>query len=93
LLFDGEQAADMTAAVNRALALFGSPDWRSMQRNAMRGDFSWVRPAQQYIALYLGIVAPEVSGMFVDALQQATDASLQLADDSPAPVPLNAALA
>jgi hypothetical protein len=31
--------------------------------------------------------------MFVDALQQATDASLQLADDSPAPVPLNAALA
>jgi starch synthase len=93
LLFDGEQAADMTAAVNRALALFGGADWRGMQRNAMSGDFSWVRPAQQYIALYLGVVAPAVSGMFVDALQQATDASPGIADDLPSTLPLNAALA
>jgi starch synthase len=93
VLFDGEQAVDMAAAVNRALALFGSADWRGMQRNAMSGDFSWARPARQYIALYLGVVAPEVSGMFVDALQQAADASLRFPDALPAAVPLNAALA
>jgi len=93
LLFDGEQPADMATAVNRALALFGTADWRDMQRNAMRGDFSWARPAQQYIALYLGVVAPEVTGMFVDALQQAADASFPFPDPLQTAVSLNAALA
>jgi starch synthase len=67
VLFDGEQAADMAAAVNRALVLFGSTDWRTLQRNAMAGDFSWERPAQRYIALYRGIAAPSVADALRDA--------------------------
>jgi starch synthase len=67
VLFDGEQAADMVAAVNRTLALFGSAEWRTMQRNAMAGDFSWERPAQRYIALYRSIAALSVWSSLRDA--------------------------
>ena len=77
VLFDGEQAADMVAAVNRTLALFGSADWSTMQRNAMAGDFSWECPAQRYIALYRSIAASSVWSSLRDAsLAEPLDAPL-----------------
>ena len=53
ILFDGEDADSMTAAVSRAFALYANPSrWHAMQCNAMAADFSWEQPAQEYIAVY-----------------------------------------
>lgn len=53
ILFDGEDPANMTAAVSRAFALYENPSrWHAIQCNAMAADFSWEQPAQEYIALY-----------------------------------------
>lgn len=61
ILFDGETAEDMIAAVSRAFELYARPnEWHCMQRNAMSADFSWDQPADDYMAVYKQI-APEVA--------------------------------
>ena len=43
--------------IERAAALWRQPEaWRRLQRNAMRGDVSWRRPAALYAALYRDLV-------------------------------------
>ncbi len=43
----------LTGAIARAAALWRSPaQWRQVQRNAMRTDVSWRRPAAYYAGLY-----------------------------------------
>ncbi|HUN41829.1 MAG TPA: glycogen synthase GlgA [Acetobacteraceae bacterium] len=43
----------LEAALRRTAALWQQPDaWQRLQRNAMRQDVSWRRPAVQYAALY-----------------------------------------
>lgn len=52
-LFDGESAEAMTEAATRAIEAFMRPtSWRSLQRNAMRADFTWQAPVAQYAILY-----------------------------------------
>jgi starch synthase len=68
VLFDGEQAADMAAAVDRAFELFGrSAEWQAMQRNAMSADFAWTGPAKEYIALYEQIAPDSARELFANA--------------------------
>lgn len=56
LLFDGDQATDMAAAIARAVALKSLPVvWRAIQRNGMRSDFSWAKAAPAYISAYRGL--------------------------------------
>lgn len=65
ILFDGEHADDMTAAVRRAFELYAQPsEWHAMQRNAMSADFSWGEPAAQYLEVYRGLVPPSVRTLF-----------------------------
>jgi starch synthase len=72
VLFDGEQAADMIAAVNRAFELFGhAGEWQAMQRNAMSADFAWAGPAREYIALYEQIAPAAARGLFANARPEA----------------------
>jgi starch synthase len=53
ILFAGEAPSDMSAAIDRAMALRDAPDiWRAMQRNAMRTDFSWSQAAPLYMRAY-----------------------------------------
>lgn len=48
----------LAMAIERAAALWHQPAvWRRMQRNAMRADVSWRRPAAQYAALYRALIA------------------------------------
>lgn len=69
ILFDGEQPADMIAAVDRAFRIFGNADDRlSLQRNAMSGDFSWNDPARKYVQMYTEIAAESVKPLFESAL-------------------------
>ena len=43
----------LVEAIERAAALWRLPkQWRRMQRNGMRADVSWRRPAARYAALY-----------------------------------------
>jgi starch synthase len=48
----------LTAAIGRAVALWREPPvWRQLQRNAMKTDVSWRRPAARYAALYRALIA------------------------------------
>ncbi len=53
VLFDGQTAEAMIAAVSRACELYAqSAEWQTLQRNAMSANFSWEGPAKAYIRLY-----------------------------------------
>jgi starch synthase len=58
-------ASEMLAvAILRALALWRDPElWRRLQRNAMRTDVSWRRPAARYAALYRELTIPSPRGV------------------------------
>lgn len=56
--FQSYNAYDMLDAVKRAIALFyNKPLWRILRKNAMSGDFSWKKPAQEYLAIYKEILS------------------------------------
>lgn len=66
ILFDGEDAQGMIAAVSRAFALYGNPnEWHAMQRNAMSADFSWVEPTEEYIGVYRDIAPEAAKSLFM----------------------------
>lgn len=51
--FSGDALEDLLACLRRALDKFRQPvGWRRMQRQAMRQDFGWRDPAQEYLKLY-----------------------------------------
>jgi starch synthase len=57
--FRDYRAESLIAAVDRGLAHFGNPAlWSSIQRRGMTQDFSWAKPASEYLALYRQI-APQ----------------------------------
>jgi starch synthase len=46
-------AAAFTATIQKALSSFQDDStWRRMQQNGMKTDFSWQKPANEYLALY-----------------------------------------
>jgi starch synthase len=51
--FSAYSADDFHAAIERALGAFQNKDaWTTLMRNGMAQDFSWPRPAAEYVALY-----------------------------------------
>jgi starch synthase len=53
--FKGYSPADLVGAVRRALDLFRKPtEWRKMQQNGMKRDFSWDASAREYVKVYEG---------------------------------------
>ncbi len=51
--FSEYQAANLIHEVNRALQVFADPpNWKKLVANAMASDFSWGRPAREYLELY-----------------------------------------
>ena len=47
------QAADLIHEVDRALRVFADPpSWKTLVANGMSADFSWKRPAREYLELY-----------------------------------------
>ena len=55
--FHGYKAANFLAAIQRALGVF--PDkaaWQTLMRNGMAQDFSWVKPAAEYVEVYEQVV-------------------------------------
>lgn len=51
--FETASAAALAGAIDRSLELrTDQRAWRALQRNGMRGDYSWRRSAQAYLELY-----------------------------------------
>ena len=74
IVFAGEQPQQLATAVDRAFEIFSRPvEWQTMQRNAMRADFSWYGPARKYIDIYKEIAPAAAKRHFIDTL--ATPAS------------------
>ncbi len=70
ILFDGEEAQDLSDAVAHALSLYARPAvWQTMQRTAMKGDFSWSGPALAYVQMYARIAPPTARQLFLDLLK------------------------
>ncbi len=80
VLFDGETAQDMEAAIERAFALHQDADtWRAMQRNAMHTDFDWQTAAAAYVDAYAAIAATEAKPLFARKAPEAQAALEQAA--------------
>ncbi len=57
-VFTAYQAADLLAAVDRALGLFPQEaQWQTLVSNGMTADFSWERSARLYLDLYQKLTA------------------------------------
>jgi starch synthase len=71
ILFDGEEPAEMIAAVSRAFEIYNRTDeWTAMQSNAMSADFSWVAPAQAYVNVFRSIVPEGTKHLFMNCRTQ-----------------------
>ncbi len=56
--FQSYNAYDMLDAIRRAMDLFHDKNhWRVLRKNAMSGDFSWEKPAKEYIEIYQEIIS------------------------------------
>ena len=57
-VFETASAEALAGAMRRAIALRAERRrWRALQRNGMRGDYSWRRSAGAYLALYEEMLA------------------------------------
>lgn len=54
--FEAPTADALTDALQRALAVYGTPRFDEMQATAQAIDWSWARPAHVYAELYAGLV-------------------------------------
>ncbi|MGB9028877.1 MAG: glycogen synthase GlgA [Acidobacteriaceae bacterium] len=55
--FHGYTAANFLAAIQRALGAFADKaTWQTLMRNGMAQDFSWVKPAGEYVEVYQQVV-------------------------------------
>jgi starch synthase len=60
--FHDASAADLQAAVTRALTCYRQPDcWLQLIRNGMKQDFSWKHSAKLYLDLYTAVLARHAS--------------------------------
>jgi starch synthase len=56
--FQGYSPVDLVSTVRRALELFRNPaEWRKIQLNGMKLDFSWDASAREYVKVYEGAAA------------------------------------
>jgi len=57
-LFSKADPGSMLEALRRAFDVYNNPDkWQRFQRDCMKEDFSWSRPARQYAMLYRALAA------------------------------------
>jgi starch synthase len=56
--FDGVHYDAVSAALTRTVDLYGRAEqWRTIQKNAMKCDFSWTASGQAYADLYRALTA------------------------------------
>ncbi|HEY2105171.1 MAG TPA: glycogen synthase GlgA [Candidatus Binataceae bacterium] len=61
-VFERYEAAELIAAMRRALRVFGDPAaWRRLMANCFAADFSWSAAAARYMELYRQLVAEQAA--------------------------------
>lgn len=66
--FEDVSADELVACVRRAADLYRQPIlWRKLQQTAMRQDFGWRRPAEEYVALYRALNAGRLAPLGLEA--------------------------
>ncbi|MCJ2181377.1 glycogen synthase GlgA [Novosphingobium sp. 1949] len=56
--FDGVDLDNLRAAISRTVALYRAPEeWKKVQKNAMKADFSWGASGAAYARLYRSLLA------------------------------------
>ena len=56
-LFEDYLASGLMWAIDEALKVYDTPDWHVLVKNALKGDYSWDKAAEKYIALYKRVAA------------------------------------
>ncbi|MGZ3159226.1 MAG: glycogen synthase GlgA, partial [Burkholderiaceae bacterium] len=78
ILFDGEEPAEMIAAVCRAFEIYNrTHEWHAIQHNAMSADFSWAAPAQAYVNIYQSVATEAAKSLFTNCREQNKNVSMQ----------------
>ncbi len=55
--FHGYNQWDFLEAIRRALATFANkPQWEAMMKRGMAEDFSWEKPAEEYVKVYQSVI-------------------------------------
>lgn len=86
-VFEHRRVASLVSAVDAALSVFANPpEWQALQRRAMAADFSWRKPAAEYVALYERAVDKRRSRSWTGS------SSEPARPERPAPMPLPLAL-
>ncbi len=58
ITFQSFNAYDMLDAIRRGVDLYHDKTaWRTLRKNAMSGDYSWEKPAKEYIEIYKEIIS------------------------------------
>jgi len=57
-LFEDYVASGLMWAISEALGVYHSDDWNVLVRNAMDGDYSWEKAADEYVMMYSRILEP-----------------------------------
>ncbi len=58
ITFQSFNAYDMLDAIRRGVDLFHNKTaWRALRKNAMSGEYSWEKPAKEYIEIYKEIIS------------------------------------
>lgn len=58
ITFQSFNAYDMLDAIRRGIDLFSDKtSWRALRKNAMNGEYSWEKPAKEYIEIYKEILS------------------------------------
>jgi len=59
--FSGVNYSGLASAISRTAEIYrDQPVWRTVQRNGMKGDFSWQQSGEAYVAYYRRLVAKRV---------------------------------
>ncbi len=77
-LFEAYSADALAQAIARALAAYGTPQWREIQRRGMAQDFSWRVAARRYAELYRAL-GEEAAAVAAAAAEAASAAAAQAA--------------
>jgi len=51
-LFEDHVASGLMWAIREALNVYSTPNWNTLVKNAMSGDYSWNKAAKEYIDIY-----------------------------------------
>jgi starch synthase len=54
--FKSPSSSSLYKAVRLALKAYGTPEWEGVRSSCMKKDFTWDKPAKEYLKIYKGLL-------------------------------------